>query len=438
MRLPWPRSLLARNYLLLMALAVTLVCSLFVCFYQFMQKPRAEGLATLIASQINTQRTIIEALPSEQRAQVIRRINATGQLRITPVEGSGNDNAAEAALIEPRGPWLSDLGQELVTRLPPGSDPQINADGLARIRLHIDDQAYWLSLPLGTQLRSRAMTFAIVSSVLVAVLNIVGAWLIQRRINRPLRHLQHAASALGSGREPGRLPEDGPSELAAVTRQFNRMAESLERNDSMRALMLAGISHDIRTPLTKLRLLLAMGQMDEQVATRYITQIDAIVGQFLDFGRAEGDEPVAMLEVNTLVRQLAGEYAAREVFFDVQLDARIPALALRPLALQRAVANLMENAARYGRRGLAVATVWHAGHVAICISDGGPGIPPEQLEYLRRPFTRADHARSGDGGTGLGLAIVERLARLHGGSLSLETPIGGGLRATLLLPAAAA
>ena len=107
--------------------------------------------------------------------------------------------------------------------------------------MQVGDQAYWLSLPLHVQLRDRAMTVAVATSGLIVGLMLLAAWLIQRRINRPLRQLLRATHALGSGRAPGRLPEDGPSELAAVTRQFNRMAENLERNEGMRTLMLAGI-----------------------------------------------------------------------------------------------------------------------------------------------------------------------------------------------------
>ncbi|TGW15238.1 HAMP domain-containing protein [Stenotrophomonas maltophilia] len=429
MKLPWPRSLLARNFLLLMALALALEFSVFATFYQLLQKPRSEGLATLVASQINTQRAILAALPPGERDDVIQRINAEGAMRISPaIEGNASRGEASGGI------WLADFARRLERRLPPGSQPAITHLGAAHVRMQVGDQAYWLTLPLHVQLRDRAMTVAIATSGLIVGLMLLAAWLIQRRINRPLRQLQRATHALGSGRAPGRLPEDGPSELAAVTRQFNRMAENLERNESMRTLMLAGISHDIRTPLTKLRLLLAMKQLDEHIAGGYIQQIGTILGQFLDFGRTEGDEAPSVLDVNILVQQLAAEFGERGDTFALNLDSALPAMRLRPLALQRAIANLMENAVRYGRIGLAVDTQVGDGCVSIRVRDAGPGIPPDQVEYLMRPFTRADDARSNNGGTGLGLAIVDRLARIHGGDLRLESPPEGGLHATIVLP----
>lgn len=429
MKLPWPRSLLARNFLLLMALALALEFSVFATFYQLLQKPRSDGLATLVASQINTQRVILAALPPDERDDVIRRINAEGAMKINPaVEGDaprGEDSG---------GIWLTDFAQRLEGQLPPGSQPAITHLGAAHVRMQVGDQVYWLWLPLHVQLRDRAMTVAVATSGLVVGLMLLAAWLIQRRINRPLRQLQRATHALGSGRAPGRLPEDGPSELAAVTRQFNLMAENLERNEGTRTLMLAGISHDIRTPLTKLRLLLAMNQLDEHTASGYIQQIDAILAQFLDFGRSEGDEAPSVLDVNILVQQLAAEFGERGDTFVLNLEPALPAMCLRPLALQRAIANLMENAVRYGKTGLAVDTQVDDGWVSIRVRDGGPGIPPDQVEYLTRPFTRADDARSNNGGTGLGLAIVDRLVRIHGGHLRLESPPEGGLHAAIRLP----
>ena len=429
MKLPWPRSLLARNFLLLMALALTLEFSVFATFYQLLQKPRAEGLATLIASQINTQRTILSALPPADRTEVIRRINAEGQLRIMLADSDdGPQREAEGGI------WLINFSRQLEAQLPSGSQPMITQAGAARVRMQIGQETYLLSLPLHVQLRSQTMTLAAIALGLVVGLNILAAWLIQRRINRPLLQLQHAVRALESGLEPGRLPEDGPNELAAVARQFNRMAENLERNESTRTLMLAGISHDIRTPLTKPRLSLAMGHLDELGATAYINQIDAIIGQFLDFGRTEGDEAATALHVNMLVRQLAAEFDERGDAFVLRLDAAVPAIPLRALALQRAISNLMENAVRYGKQGLTVETWLRDDHIGVCVSDRGPGIPRDQIEYLMRPFTRADSARTGSGGTGLGLAIVDRLSRIHGGYLRIETPPEGGLRAIMMLP----
>ena len=195
MKLPWPRSLLARNFLLLMALALALEFSVFATFYQLLQKPRSEGLATLVASQINTQRAILAALPPGERDDVIQRINAEGAMRISPaIEGNASRGEASGGI------WLADFARRLERRLPPGSQPAITHLGAAHVRMQVGDQAYWLTLPLHVQLRDRAMTVAIATSGLIVGLMLLAAWLIQRRINRPLRQLQRATHALAACR----------------------------------------------------------------------------------------------------------------------------------------------------------------------------------------------------------------------------------------------
>lgn len=428
MRSIWPRSLLARNFLLLMALTVALECSAFAVFYQLVQRPRTDGLASLLASQINAQRMILSYLSPAERSSFVDRVNRTGEMRIV------TDPPLSVVSAQGMGPWASRLVAKLEQRLPVGSQLMLAADGHALVRVYVDKEAYWFVLPIQAQLRNRTMTAAVVVSIILAGLSLLGAWLIQRRINRPLRQLQRAARAVGDGQIPERLDEQTPVELSAVSRQFNWMAENLERNDSLRALMLAGISHDIRTPLTKLRLTLALGQLDDRRASLYISQIDRILEKFLDFGRSECDEAVSPLEVNTLVKQLVAEFEESGNWFAMHLDPTIGSVPLRANALQRAISNLMENAVRYGKQGLAVQTQKLGGLISISVNDQGSGIPAEQIEHLRRPFTRADAARAGSGGAGLGLAIVDRLARVHGGYLKLRCPQDGGLQATLFLP----
>lgn len=428
-RIPWPKSLLARNFLLLMALTLALEFSIFGIFYNLVQRPRAEGLAGLIASQINTQQSLLSHMSESQRDAAIARINSEGLLQIDRAGGNSHNDPEQAR----GGLWLKDFIDQLKLQLPAGSLPMVSKDGHALVRARLGKDMYWFSLPLHTELRNRAMTVASLTSALVASMCLLTAWVIQRRINRPLRKLQRAARAVESGRAPEHLAEAGPAELSAVTRQFNRMAESLTRNDSMRATMLAGISHDIRTPLARLRLALALGPLDEKAASVYIGQIDHILGKFLDFGRIDIDEATSPVEANTLVRQLAAEFEEAGQSFELRLDPAIGVTPLRAMSLHRALSNLMENAVRYGKSGLSVSTRLQDGLLSITVSDSGPGIPADEIENLRRPFTRADAARSSSG-TGLGLAIVDRMAQANGGKLVIGIREGGGLQAMLCIP----
>jgi two-component system, OmpR family, osmolarity sensor histidine kinase EnvZ len=204
-----------------------------------------------------------------------------------------------------------------------------------------------------------------------------------------------------------------------------------------RAMVLAGISHDLRTPLSRLRLALEMSGADPattEAMSADIAEIDAVIGQFLDFARGE-DESMAEGDLNALAAEVVEGYRKRDTDIVFRPGALRP-LRFAPQALRRAIANLIDNALHYAREPLEVATRRDGERALLEVMDRGPGVPPEQAERLKRPFTRLDEARSGPGGAGLGLAIVERVARAHGGKLELLPREGGGLLARISLRAA--
>ena len=268
------------------------------------------------------------------------------------------------------------------------------------------------------------------------VLAMLVAWLIVSHITRPLRKLTEAARAVGLGLHPEPIPESGASELMQLAASFNRMSEDLKRMDAERAEVLAGISHDLRTPLARLRLESEMSTVDEearQAMASDIEQMDAILSQFLDYARGN-DEFLEPCDINKLVQQVT-ESVRHALGGPLHLHlGTLPSLAVRRKALTRALANLIDNARKYGGGEITVATRHENGSILIDVMDRGPGIPPEELERLKRPFTRHNTARSNVDGTGLGLAIVERIVRLHGGHLQLHPRDGGGLIARLELP----
>jgi two-component system osmolarity sensor histidine kinase EnvZ len=257
-------------------------------------------------------------------------------------------------------------------------------------------------------------------------------------LNRPLARVVHAAGELGRGASVAPLPEAGPTETATLARSINQLSDSLARAERERALMLAGVSHDLRTPLAKLRLGVEILRRDDEPElnaslARSIEDMDHIIGQFLDFARVDSTEPASLGDVNALVQRLAAAQADHGQALTLAL-APLPLLPLRPQALQRALGNLVENAHRHGRAPVTVSTGSDAHSVWIDVADQGPGIAPDEAEALKQPFRRKQAARDGAPGAGLGLAIVERLARLHGGRLELLVNTPCGLRARLVLP----
>jgi two-component system osmolarity sensor histidine kinase EnvZ len=267
----------------------------------------------------------------------------------------------------------------------------------------------------------------------------IAAFLFTRYLASPLRELDAAVLRVGRGETPSPLPETGPSEIATLNRGFNRMIANLRQLEQDRALLLAGVSHDLRTPLARLRLGLELGAQDEQMKQGMaddIEEMDRIIGQFLDFARGDDTTALERTDPNAIVAAGVDRYARAGK--DVRFTAgAVPAIPLRPTAFSRLLTNLVDNALAYGAPPVEVTTAVAQNRFVLDVADRGPGIPPDEVARLKRPFTRASAARasaSGAAGAGLGLAIVDRVARLHGGSFDLLPREGGGTVARVTLP----
>lgn len=424
----WPRTLLGRNLVLLVSLAITVHVSSMLVF-DFMQRPRVIELGGLVASQLNVLDEIIAGADPAQRDRYIQSINRSGQMRIL----LGNPPAMEP---RPKSMLAALFFDSIQKNVNPGiairwhnqPHPQLLAD------IRIGGEHYWIASRVGSPLQWRMMVSRVMMSLLITLLAMVGAFLIQQRLSRPLQDIAAAARKVRDGARPERLAEYSTSELADVAEQFNMMMASLEEMESTRAVMLAGISHDIRTPLTKLRLALAMdGHVGEETHVRYINQIDAIISQFIDYIRDNHSEAPVEGDLNALIRQLADLFRESGHAFRLNLES-LSVFRFRPVAMSRVVTNLMDNACKYGGAGLEVRTWCAHGLIHLAVLDRGPGLPLGQDPgYLIRPFVRADVGRASAAGTGLGLAIVDRLVRLHGGSFQLNNRDGGGTQALLVL-----
>jgi len=267
------------------------------------------------------------------------------------------------------------------------------------------------------------------------MLALLGAYFIARQVSRPLSRIAQATQQVGQGATPPPLPENGAQEIVAVSRAFNQMSTDLAANERERALVLAGISHDLRTPLARVRLAAELSA-DESLRDGLaadVEQMDAVIRQFLDYARLDENESAVLTDMQALLRETAQPFSAQagSLTFDCQ---QVPHLAVRPLLLKRAISNLLDNAVKYGGGEITV-RLWQDGNrVILMVADRGPSIPAAQCEAVKRPFVRMESARSDTTGSGLGLAIVERAMRLHGGEFHLENRAGGGLEARLVLP----
>lgn len=250
-----------------------------------------------------------------------------------------------------------------------------------------------------------------------------------RRLTTPMRRLEAAARRAGRGDRSARVPETGARELRELAAAFNEMQERIARFDAERIRLVAAVGHDLRTPITSLRIRAEM--LDEEVREPMVRTLDemaVMADGLLAFARGEAGEISAPLDLAALVEEVCSEAS-------VPFTAPGPAMVEgRKVALRRIVSNLLTNAERYAGGG-SVRMERRGPQVAVHVEDRGPGIAPERLEEMMEPFARLDPSRSGDtGGAGLGLSIARSLARSHGGELTLSPREGGGLMATLTLP----
>lgn len=262
------------------------------------------------------------------------------------------------------------------------------------------------------------------------------AWLVARIATRPLRQLADAADKLDISRAGEPLPEQGSREVRAATRAFNRMQKRIYEDVRERTGMLAAITHDLQTPLTRLRLRLEK-LPDEALRDKLVGDMQAMqqmLQEGLELARSmDNGEPVQLLDLDSLLDSLCSDAveAGQQVDYSVRAPVQLKA---HPLALRRALSNLLDNAVKYGQRA-EVSLTREARQCHIRIRDFGPGIPPELLETVFTPFYRIEHSRSREsGGTGLGLSIARNIVLRHNGELTLTNHPEGGLLVRVVLP----
>src|SRR5574340_372518 len=312
------------------------------------------------------------------------------------------------------------------------------------------EQWYWADLPTaGGQVRvgfpaSRIdvqpwLAMALILLVGSAVTLITATWLAHRLI-APLSRLSAATQRIGQGRHLDPLPEAGPIELATLAREFNRMGEQVEELLANRTILLAGISHDLRTPLARIQLALGMisEKFDQKLldgALRDVGGMNELLARCLEVSRDFSEKDATEVNLRDLLAEVAMEFTrtGAEVRGHTGPDCR---LRVRPLALKRMLSNLVDNAQRYGA-GQAVDIEYRiaGNHVEICVLDRGPGIAEDEREKVFRPFYRLEPSRNNrTGGSGLGLAIVRQLATANGWAVELAARPGGGTAACVRVP----
>lgn len=296
---------------------------------------------------------------------------------------------------------------------------------------------WWVKIPLmGLEEENLYPLLGVL--IILGILSVAGGWLFVRQLNRPLRSLQRAAEEVGRGNFPKPLKESGTTEIVSVTQAFNHMSKGIRQLEDDRNLLMAGISHDLRTPLTRIRLSTEMmPNVDEFLKEGIegdIEDMNKIIDQFIDYIRNDHTDVFEMRDVNALLTDViqAESVFNRSIISQGEQVTEVP---MRYIAIKRVVANLIQNALRYsdGDIVIEVEDLIKSRQVCFSVLDNGPGIPEADVTRLFQPFTQGDIARGGEG-SGLGLAIIKRIVDSHGGTVILENRSEGGLKATVTLP----
>ncbi|MGA3399109.1 MAG: ATP-binding protein [Acetobacteraceae bacterium] len=427
----FPRSLLGRSLLMILLPLVLLQAVALQIYYGSHLDLVSRRLSAGVTSEIAYTLDLMRQFPDQaDREWILADASRRFDLAITIDPGGILPNTESVNILGPMDDDLTAALKETFTR--PFTTDWISDPHSVLIRLQMPDGVLTVVAP-----RKRLYTgtiFLFVGWVVGTALFVFGiAAMFMRNQVRAIRRLATAADAFGRGRDIGMIRPEGATEVRQAATAFNRMQERIRRFLLQRTEMLAGVSHDLRTPLTRLKLALAMLPAREETRQDVaemqadVEEMDRMIGGYLAFARGEGVEQAEPVNLASMLEEVAA--SARRAGADVSLDAP-PALtmSLRVNAVRRAITNLVDNARRHARH-VELAATPQGRAVTVTVDDDGPGISPERRESVFRPFESSEA-----GGTGLGLTIARDIVRAHGGEIVLEESPLGGLRARIRLP----
>ena len=436
-------SLFWRTFTLLMLLLIITALAWLQSFRVLSEVPFSKGVSQQIVSTVNLTRYALISSDPNTRPDLLHILAYREGVRILPKESNDSwkplvAQGSIAELIETQTKEV--LGENTIVA------GMVNDEPGVWVSMEIEGDDYWLLIrsdlldpPFGTAWIWWAFVAFLVGTM--------GATVLTQRTVRPLAELSAAAKKLGRGEKPNPLPENTrTAEIEAVNRSFNHMVEELERMEDDRELLLAGVSHDLRTPLTRMRLEIELSNLSEDSRDAMVSdleQMESIVNQFMAYAK-RSKQPLERVDLGAAVYGTIDDMRLRTKD-DVRIETSIMGnlfVMAHPTELVRAIQNLLVNADRYGRTqengllDLNIQVLRQGDEAVLRICDKGIGIPQEEMDRVVRPFERGDTARGGAKGAGLGLAIVVRVVKRSGGRIILSSNHPHGLIVELIMPLA--
>lgn len=431
-----PPSLFRRTALTIaLGLLVFQLISGAAIFYNLMLPLAHRSADDFAALLVLSARTWVE-LPPVTRPAFEAELHGSHGLDLAVVESSSGGEVGHH-------PYINFLRSALKTRLNTGITPRVTEQPDGRFHADIPMANHVLrfsfSKDVVTPRPSLALAWSFAAGLLVTLMM---AWLLARRVTAPILQLTEAARQIGAGKRPPQLPESGEHELASLARIFNHTAAQLAARRENQATLLAGVSHDLRSPLARLKM--ALGMLAEERASPLLTRMEhdidemnALIGAQLELARAQEPEVIQIINIDVLIDDLIDAAQAQSpARIDLRADKTPCQTVVAPLALKRILGNLLNNALRYGGQERLMIVRRRCTHgILIGVRDHGPGIPAELREAVFRPFFRLDPSRNRDtGGSGLGLAIARQLADTQGWRIAIKSHVGGGTSVWLAIP----
>ncbi|KPZ54940.1 MULTISPECIES: two-component system sensor histidine kinase EnvZ [Pseudoalteromonas] len=427
----FPRSAFGQTVFLVAALLLINQIVSYVTVSFYVVKPTIEQVNLMLAKQIKT-----VFIDWEDGVEINDEVSEKF-FEITGIEVMTQREAMRQGLGQTR--EYSMLSRSMSEQL----------NGSARVRISQTDPliywveapqapGYWVKVPLSGYQENNLefLTFYLSS---IGFLSVLGGWLFARHLNRPLKALQQAAMKVGKGDFSSKLEEEGSSEVIEVTRAFNQMSRGIAALENDRRLLMAGVSHDLRTPLTRIRLATEM-MSDEDDYLREgiiydIEDMNGIIDQFIEYLRHHKTDELVCEDINALVSEVVNCELKHQRVITFKGNPSVGLVPLSSVAIKRVITNMIENALRYSDGDIEVLSYFNSNkkYVVIAVNDNGPGIPESELESVFEPFKQGDAAR-GSEGSGLGLAIIKRIIDMHDGKVKLENRPEGGLSAQIYLP----
>ncbi|RUO49059.1 two-component system sensor histidine kinase EnvZ [Pseudidiomarina donghaiensis] len=434
----FPRSAFARTVALIAVLLLINQLVSYVMVGLYVVKPSMQQVSSVVARQVQGILALDQwlsevELDAEHQQRLVERYTQATGIRGVNVEDALDQGLANTTTYNFLSAQLSDLLQA-------NTEVRISQGDVYRVWLRTENlPGYWLTLELDSfdEARFSPLLFYL---VLIGGLSVLGGMVFTNWQNRPLKSLEAAAKQIGSGEYPDALAERGSTEVIAVTRAFNQMSQGVKQLEQDRALLMAGISHDLRTPLTRIRLATEMmPPAEDYLAEGIISDIDdmnSIIDQFIDYVRSDTSADNEQQNLNYLVEDVVAHvpdswHSKIEVIYN-----DMPNVPVREISIKRVLLNLLENAERYGHHKVLIETGYDTERrmAWFKVCDDGPGIPAAEVEHLMQPFTQGDKARAMKG-SGLGLAIIKRIIERHHGRVLLgQSERLGGLCVRVELP----